>query len=305
MDLIKLEDWSTSDIMETVDNAILIKNAPEDYADSMNCHTLTLLFQKTSTRTRCAGEIGMMRLGGNTAYLDWRSTNFALADLRDEMQVLSSYTDLILVRFLLHDELIEAVEGATVPVINGCCDRYHPTQAIGDLMTIREQFGRFEGVRLAYVGVHNNVCNSLISAGMKTGMRVTIVTPELNPAAEDSDLLSQAVQTGTCIISDQLQDAVQSSDVIYTDTWIDMEYFLDPSYEEEKKRRIDRFLPYQINKKLLEDQDVLVMHCLPAHHGYEISKEVIKDPRSIIFDQSANRMPSMQAIMLKLVQAGS
>ncbi|HIC17784.1 TPA: ornithine carbamoyltransferase [Candidatus Poribacteria bacterium] len=303
MDLIKLEDWSTSDIIETVDSAMAIKSAPENYTNSMNYHTLTLLFQKTSTRTRCAGEIGMMRLGGNSTYLDWRSTNFALADLRDEMQVLSSYTDLILVRFLLHNELIEAMEGATVPVINGCCDRYHPTQAIGDLMTIKEQFGRFEGVRLTYVGVHNNVCNSLISAGMKTGMQVTVVTPELNQAAEDPDLLSQAIQAGTCAISDQLQDAVQNSDAIYTDTWIDMEYFLDPSYEEEKKRRIAQFIPYQINKDLLKDQDVLVMHCLPAHHGYEISTEMIRDPRSIVFDQAANRMPSMQAIMLKLVQA--
>jgi len=303
MDLIKLEDWSTSDIIETVDSAMAIKSTPENYTNSMNYHTLTLLFQKTSTRTRCAGEIGMMRLGGNSAYLDWRSTNFALADLRDEMQVLSSYTDLILVRFLLHNELIEAMEGATVPVINGCCNRYHPTQAIGDLMTIKEQFGRFEGVRLTYVGVHNNVCNSLISAGMKTGMQVTVVTPELNQAAEDPDLLSQAIQAGTCAISDQLQDAVQNSDAIYTDTWIDMEYFLDPSYEEEKKRRIAQFIPYQINKDLLKDQDILVMHCLPAHHGYEISTEMIRDPRSIVFDQAANRMPSMQAIMLKLVQA--
>ena len=303
MDLIKLGDWSTSDIIETVDSAMAIKSTPENYTNSMNYHTLTLLFQKTSTRTRCAGEIGMMRLGGNSAYLDWRSTNFALADLRDEMQVLSSYTDLILVRFLLHNELIEAMEGATVPVINGCCDRYHPTQALGDLMTIKEQFGRFEGVRLTYVGVHNNVCNSLISAGMKTGMQVTVVTPELNQAAEDPDLLSQAIQAGTCAISDQLQDAVQNSDAIYTDTWIDMEYFLDPSCGEEKKRRIAQFIPYQINKDLLKDQDVLVMHCLPAHHGYEISTEMIRDPRSIVFDQAANRMPSMQAIMLKLVQA--
>ena len=220
------------------------------------------------------------------------------------MQVLSSYTDLILVRFLLHDELTEAVKGAAVPVINGCCDRYHPTQAIGDLMTIKERFGRLSGIRLTYVGVHNNVCNSLISAGMKTGMEVTIVTPESNQAAEDPNLLSKAIQAGTCIISDQLQDVVQNSDIIYTDTWIDMEYFLDPSYEGEKKQRIARFLPYQINKNLLKNQDVLVMHCLPAHHGYEISTEMIRDPRSIVFEQAANRMPSMQAIMLKLVQAG-
>ena len=302
MNLIKLEDWSTSDIIETVDTAISIKGTPADYANAMDHHTLTLLFQKTSTRTRCAGELGMMRLGGNSSYLDWRSTNFALADLQDEMQVLSSYTDLILVRFLLHEELIEAVGGATVPVINGCCNRYHPTQAIGDLMTIKEQFGHLSGIKLTYVGVHNNVCNSLISAGMKTGMQVTIVTPELNQAAKDPDLLSKAIQAGTCIISDQLQDAVQNSDIIYTDTWIDMEYFLDPSYEEMKKKRIAQFLPYQINKNLLKDQDVLVMHCLPAHHGYEISTEMIKDPRSIVFDQAANRMPSMQAIILKLIQ---
>ena len=158
--------------------------------------SLCLLFQKTSTRTRCAGEIGITQLGGHAHYLDWRTTNFALADLSDEMRVLSAYVDIILARFLKHADLVEAAAAATVPIINGCCDKYHPTQALGDLMTIQEHLGRLEGVKLCFIGVHNNVCNSLIAAGMKVGIEVTVVAPEVNPAAVDKELWNAAARKG-------------------------------------------------------------------------------------------------------------
>ena len=167
MHLITLKPWSETDILETVENSLNIKNHPEKYRHAVGGKSLCLLFQKTSTRTRCAGEVGITQLGGHAHYLDWRTTNFALADLGDEMRVLSAYVDIILARFLKHAELVDAAAAATVPVINGCCDRYHPTQALGDLMTIQEHLGRLEGVKLCFIGVHNNVCNSLIAAGMK------------------------------------------------------------------------------------------------------------------------------------------
>ena len=300
MHLISLKDWSTTDVIEIVEGGIGMKKHPERYASSMSGRSLTLLFQKTSTRTRCAGEVGMTQLGGHALYLDWRATNFSLADLRDEIRVLSSYVDLIMVRFLKHADVLRAAESSSVPIINGCCDRYHPTQALGDLITIKEKLGRLEGVKLTYVGVHNNVCNSLIAAGLKVGMEVTVVAPEMNPSAVDAELFEAARRAGLYKVSDRIQDAVAKSDVVYTDTWIDMEFFLDPVFETEKERRIEQFAPYQLNKALLEGQDVLVMHCLPAHRGYEISGDIVEDPRSIVFEQAENRLHSMKALILKL-----
>ena len=191
MHLISLKDWSPTDIIDAVEESIDIKNYPDKYRSAMNGLSLSLLFQKTSTRTRCAGEVGMTQLGGHAIYLDWRATNFMLADLRDEIRVLSSYVDLIMVRFLKHADVLRSADVASVPIINGCCDRYHPTQALADLMTIQEKLGKVEDVKLTYVGVHNNVCNSLIAAGMKVGMEVTVVAPETNPTAIDKDFLRE------------------------------------------------------------------------------------------------------------------
>lgn len=309
MHLITLKTWSETDIIETVENSLKIKNHAEKYRHVVGGKSLCLLFQKTSTRTRCAGEIGMTQLGGHAHYLDWRTTNFALADLGDEMRVLSAYVDIILARFLKHAELVEAAAAATVPVINGCCDRYHPTQALGDLMTIQEHLGRLEGVKLCFIGVHNNVCNSLISAGMKVGVEVTVVAPEVNPAAVDKELWSKASQRGlykkidtdTRGVARALEKAIAESDIVYTDTWVDMEFFTDPAFAKERKRRLEKMMPYQLNADVLAGHECRVMHCLPAHHGYEISGELVDAERSIIFDQSENRLHSMKAIILKLL----
>ena len=161
--------------------------------------------------------------------------------------------------------------------------------------------GVLKEIKLTYIGVHNNVCNSLITAGLKTGMEVTVVAPEINPAAVDEDLYEAARKAGTYKTSDQLHQAIANSDVVYTDTWVDMEFFTDPAFEEEKERRIKTLSPYQLNGELLAGQDVLVMHCLPAHRGYEISGEIVEDPRSIMFDQSENRLHSMKGLILKLL----
>ncbi len=310
MHLITLKNWSETEILETVENCIKIKNHPEKYRHAATGLSLALLFQKTSTRTRCAGEIGIVQLGGHAHYLDWRTTNFGLADLKDEIRVLSAYVDVILARFLKHEDISISGEAATVPVINGCCDRYHPTQALGDLMTIQEHFGRLEGIKVCFIGIHNNVCNSLISAGMKVGLEVTVIAPEKNPAAVDEELWNEAAQKGwykavsTDRIDDtlELQQVIAQNDVVYTDTWIDMEFFTDPDFAEERDRRIQLMMPYQLNATLLAGIDCKVMHCLPAHRGYEISAEILDDPRSVIFEQSENRLHSMKAILLRLLE---
>ena len=309
MHLISLNPWSKTDILETVENSLNIKKYPEKYRHAVGEKSLCLLFQKTSTRTRCAGEIGITQLGGHAHYLDWRTTNFALADLGDEMRVLSAYVDIILARFLKHTELVEATAAATVPVINGCCDKYHPTQALGDLMTIQEHLGRLEGVKLCFIGVHNNVCNSLIAAGMKVGIEVTVVAPEVNPAAVDKELwdaaarkgLYKVLDTGSINVDTALESVIAESDIVYTDTWVDMEFFTDPAFEEERERRLKKMAPYQLNAELLNGHRCKIMHCLPAHHGYEITGELVNDERSIIFEQSENRLHSMKAILLRLL----
>ena len=309
MHLITLKDWPETDILETVENCLKIKNYPEKYRHTAEGLSLALLFQKTSTRTRCAGEIGIVQLGGHAHYLDWRTTNFGLADLSDEIRVLSAYIDVILARFLKHTDICEAAAAASVPMINGCCDRYHPTQALGDLMTIQEHLGRLEGIKICFIGVHNNVCNSLIAAGMKVGLEVTVIAPEVNPAAVDKELWSAAEQKGcykTVSIDAvnsalDLQQIIAQNDVVYTDTWIDMEFFTDPDFAEERERRMKKMMPYQLNSALLKGLDCKIMHCLPAHRGYEIAGELLDDPRAIIFQQSENRLHSMKAIILKLL----
>ena len=304
MHLITLNPWSETDILETVQESLNIKKYPEKYRHAVGGKSLCLLFQKTSTRTRCAGEVGITQLGGHAHYLDWRTTNFALADLGDEMRVLSAYMDIILARFLKHTELAAAAAAATVPVINGCCDRYHPTQALGDLMTIQEHLGRLEGVKLCFIGVHNNVCNSLIAAGMKVGIEVTVVAPEVNPAAVDTELWDAAARKGlykTLGTDTELEKVIAETDIVYTDTWVDMEFFTDPAFAEERERRLKKMMPYQLNTELLEGHACKIMHCLPAHHGYEISGELVNDERAIIFEQSENRLHSMKAILLKLL----
>ena len=176
-------------------------------------------------------------------------------------------------------------------------------------MTIQEHLGRLEGVKLCFIGVHNNVCNSLIAAGMKVGVEVTVVAPEVNPAAVDKELWEQASQKGlykpidtnATSLESSLEKAIAESDIVYTDTWVDMEFFTDPAFAKERKRRLEKMIPYQLNAELLKGHECRVMHCLPAHHGYEISGELVNDARSIIFDQSENRLHSMKAIFLKLL----
>jgi len=301
MHLLTLKDWSSKEVGEMIDNSLEIKRNPEEYQLALEGKSLAMIFQKTSTRTRLSFEIAMTQLGGHAIYMDWITTNLVLADLKDETQSISGYVDGIMARLLKNSDLKSMAEASRVPVINGCDEKYHPCQIIADFVTVKEKTGRLKGLKLVYIGVHNNVCNSLIEGCTKMGIKITAVTPIVNAASVDEELLAKAKATGLFEVSKDVKAAVRDCDIVYTDTWVDMEFFLDPKFKEEKEKRIKLMLPYQVNKELLKGSDALIMHDMPIHRGYEIADDMIESPNSVIYDQSENRLYSAKAILLKLL----
>ncbi len=302
MHLIDFKNLSSQQLMEIIDKAIEVKRNPEKYRIALDSESLAMIFQKTSTRTRVSFEVAMTQLGGHALYIDWRTTNFAIADIYDETQYLSRNVDGIMARLKRNADLQVMAEASRVPVINGCDEKYHPTQAIADLMTMKEKKGTLEGVKLVYIGIHNNVCNSLIEGCTKVGARITTVAPIFNEPSRDEELLENARRTGLYETTLDVKQAVKDADFVYTDTWIDMEFFSDPKYAEKKEKRMKLMIPYQINKEQLKESDAYIMHDMPIHRGYEISQDIIESPKSIIYEQSENRLYSAKAILLKLLE---
>ncbi|MGC8895960.1 MAG: ornithine carbamoyltransferase [Candidatus Bathyarchaeia archaeon] len=301
MHLINFKELSGQQLTAIIDKAVEVKRNPEGYKNALNGKSLAMIFQKTSTRTRVSFEVAMTQLGGHALFIDWRTTNFTLADVYDETQYLSRNVDCIMARLLRNADLQVMAKASRVPVINGCDEKYHPTQAIADLMTVKEKKGKLKGVKLVYIGTHNNVCNSLIEGCTKTGVKIITVTPIFNEPSRDDELLENAKKTGLWETTLDVKKAVRDADFVYTDTWVDMEFFLDPKYAAEKEKRIKTMMPYQINMELLKGTTAYVMHDMPIHRGYEISPDVIESPKSIIYEQSENRLYSAKAILLKLL----
>jgi ornithine carbamoyltransferase len=301
MHLINFKDLSGQQLMELIDRGIEIKHNPERYKEALDGKSLALIFQKTSTRTRVSFEVAMTQLGGHGLYIDWRTTNFALADVYDETQYLSRNVDCIMARLLRNADLLTMARASRVPVINGCDEKYHPSQAIADLITMKEKKDTLKGVKLVYLGIHNNVCNSLIEGCTKTGAKITTVTPIYNEPSRDEELLKAAKKTGLYESTLDVKRAVKDADFVYTDTWVDMEFFQDPKFAAEKEKRVKLMMPYQINKELLKGSDAYIMHDMPIHRGYEISADVIESPKSVIYEQGENRLYSAKAILLKLM----
>jgi ornithine carbamoyltransferase len=299
--LINFKDWTPRELASFIDTAIEIKREPGKYRTALQDKSLAMIFQKTSTRTRVSFEVAMTQLGGHAVYLDWLTTQFALADVGDEVKYLSRNVDCIVARLKRNADLVTMATASQVPVINGCDEKYHPCQAVADLMTVKEHRGKLKGLKLVYVGVLNNVCNSLIEACTMTGMHITTVTPIVHEPAQDKSLLDKAQETGLYHTTLDVEKAVDGADAVYTDTWVDMELFLDPQFKAEKEERIKRMMPYQINSTLLADSNALIMHDMPIHRGYEISAEMVEAPNSIIYDQAENRLHSEKAILLALL----
>jgi len=298
--LLNFKELSGQQLEALVDLGIEVKNNPKKYAKALEGKSSALVFQKTSTRTRVAFEVAMTQLGGHALYIDWRTTNFTLADIADETQYLSRNVDFIMARLLTNADLQTMAGASRVPVINGCDDKYHPSQAIADLITVKEKYGKLKGAKLVYIGVHNNVCNSLIEGCTKTGVKLTTVTPITNEAAQDEELMDAAKKTGLWMTTLNAKKAVKDADFVYTDTWIDMEFFTDPKFAEQKEKRLKQMMPYQINAELLKGSNANVMHDMPIHRGYEISPEAIENPKSVIYEQAENRLYSAKAILIKL-----
>ena len=302
MHLMNFKELSSQQLTHLVDLGIEVKRNPEKYAAALEKKSLALIFQKTSTRTRVSFEVAMTQLGGHALFIDWRSTNFMLADIGDELQYLSRNVDAVMARLLQNADLQKMMKASRVPVINGCDEKYHPSQAIADLITVKEKKGALKGAKLVYLGIHNNVCNSLIEGCTKTGIKLTTVTPVFNEGSRDDELLEEAKKTGLWTNTLDLKKAVKEADFIYTDTWIDMEFFTDPKFAQEKEKRLKLMMPYQINSALLKGSNAFVMHDMPIHRGYEISPDAIENPKSVIFEQAENRLYSAKAILLKLLE---
>ncbi|MEM2099178.1 MAG: ornithine carbamoyltransferase [Candidatus Bathyarchaeia archaeon] len=301
MHLIDFKELAAEQLETLIDLGLDVKHNPRKFRKALAARSSALIFQKTSTRTRVAFEVAMTQLGGHALFIDWRTTNFTLADVRDETRYLSRNVDCIMARLLRNADLREMAAVSRVPVINGCDEKYHPSQVIADLITVKEKCGKLKGVKLVYIGVHNNVCNSLIEACTKVGVRLTTVTPIFHEPARDDVLMEAAKKTGLWASTLDVKRAVEDADFVYTDTWVDMEFFVDPKFAEEKKRRLEIMMPYQVNSELLKDSAAYVMHDMPIHRGYEISADVIESPKSVIFEQAENRLYSAKAILLKLL----
>ena len=263
--------------------------------------TLGLLFQKPSTRTRVSFEAGMNQLGGHALVLPTGDIQLSRGEsVADTARVLSRYLDGIVIRTYDHATVEEWAAEATMPVINGLTDQSHPCQALSDLLTIREKKGRLKGIKIAYVGDGNNVANSLIEAAAKMGMTVALGCPSAyHPDQHVVDRARlEAARTGAVI--DLVHDphvAVKEADVVYTDVWISM------GREREQSRRLKVLAPYQVNSRLMAKAkpDAVVMHCLPAHRGEEITAEVLDGPQSVILDQAENRLHMQKAILTELL----
>jgi ornithine carbamoyltransferase len=267
--------------------------------------TLGMIFQKPSLRTRVSFDTAMLQLGGHALYLSPQEIGLGQREsIADVARVLSRYVDVIMARVFAHAHVEELARYSQVPVINGLSDKEHPCQALADLFTVFEKRGALRGLKLAFVGDGNNVAKSLMYACMLSGMEFAIATPAGYQLGEEEVDRASAVakRTGGRIsLFEDPARAARDADVLYTDVWASM------GQEEEAAARARIFPPYQINSQLvaLAKPDVLVMHCLPAHRGMEITDEVIDGSHSVVFDQAENRMHSQKAILVELLNPGA
>jgi len=258
---------------------------------------MVLLFEKPSSRTRISFQVAMSQLGGNAIYIRPEDIGGLgrREPIKDLARVLNGYVDLIVARTFTHEAVVELASYSIVPVINALTDLSHPCQAMADMLTIQEHFGRLQGIKLAYVGDGNNVAYSLAIASKRLGLHLALASPAkytLNP-----DFLAQLDGPGRISCTTQPMDAVKDADVIYTDTWVSM------GQEAEKEQRIKDFAGYQVNRQLLEAaaNRAKIMHCLPAYRGLEITDEVMESPQSIIFAQAENRLHFQRALIKHLL----
>lgn len=303
-DFLTIHDLLPGDVEDILDLAANLKamqesGVPHRYLEGK---TLGMIFEKSSTRTRVSFEVGMYQLGGSALFLSSHDTQLGRGEpIRDTARVLSRYLDGIMIRTFAHETAVELAEWAGVPVINALTDLLHPCQVMADLLTIREYKGKdLSSLKVAFVGDGNNMANSYLYGAAKTGMTLTVATPKTHQPNKTvvKNALQDAKNTGASItLTTDPAEAVKDADVVVTDTWASM------GQEAEHDKRKKSFAPYQVNKALLKkaDRRAIVMHCLPAYRGEEITDEVFEANADVIFDEAENRLHVQKAIMTILM----
>jgi len=289
------------DLERLVHDAIAIKKGEKGTDLPLKGKTLGMIFEKSSTRTRVSFEVGMFQLGGHALYLSPKDLQIGRGEtIPDTARVLSRFLDAILYRAFSNRTVRELAENSTIPVISGLDDLEHPCQIVADLQTIMEHKGRLAGMKMVYFGDGNNVCNSLMLGAAIAGMDFVACCPQdYHPNALLARKAREIASGNGCrsSIDEDPMEAVRGADILYTDVWVSM----GQEGEEEERERV--FAPYQINSELLSKakKDAIVLHCLPAHRGLEISAEVMDGPQSVVFDEAENRLHAQKAILLMLL----
>ena len=298
--LLKLLDLSTEEITGILDLADQLKyerkhNIPHRHLEGQ---TLGMIFQKSSTRTRVSFETGMYQLGGHALFLSSKDLQIGRGEpVQDTARVLSRYLDGIMIRTFEQKEVEDLAKFGSIPVINGLTDFCHPCQVLADLMTIREKFGSFTGLKMCYIGDGNNMANSLIVGGLKVGMNVAVATPDgYKPDGEVLEF-TKGYADKFALETDPFM-AASGADIVITDTWTSM------GEEAEKEERKKVFKDYQVNNQLLAaaNAGAMVQHCLPAYRGQEITEEVFEEHADEIFNEAENRLHAQKAVMVKLMK---
>lgn len=300
-DFLSLDDVTAEELEHLLQLAAKVKDAPADYAESLAGTSVALIFEKPSTRTRVSFEVAVASMGGHPLALSSADLQLGRGEtIEDTGRVLSRYVDAIVLRTFGQEKLEALAPAAAVPVVNALSDYEHPCQALADLLTIREHKGELQGRSLTYLGDGNNVAHSLLLGGAKTGMRVRVATPpgyEPIPqvVARSRELAADA--GGSVEITNDPLTAAQEADALYTDVWASM------GQEGEQAERALVFTPYRLDHEKVDvaADDAIVLHCLPAHRGEEITDDVIDGPRSVVWDQAENRLHTQKALLLRLL----
>ncbi len=300
-DLISIADLTKKEIKTIIDTARFIKIKKRRSFTPLKGKTLGMIFEKPSTRTRVSFEAGFYQLGGYALFLSSKELQLRRGEtIKDTARTLSRYLDGIVIRAYRHTDVIELAKYSSIPVINGLTDLVHPCQVLSDLFTISEKKRNISSLKIVYIGDGNNIANSWINASSKLGLHLVLCLPkEHNPDEEilvKALRLSKKTKARIELVSSP-KKAVKDADIIYTDVWVSM------GEEKRRKKKEKVFMPYQVNNNLIRTakKDVLVMHCLPAHRGKEITDDVIDGPHSIVFDQAENRLHIQKAILYLLM----
>ena len=297
--LLKLGDLTPEEILSILNLADQLKYERKNNIEHhhLKGKQLGMIFSKSSTRTRVSFEVGMNELGGNALFLSDRDLQIGRGEpIKDTVRVLSRYLDGIMIRTFAQKDVEELAEYGSIPIINGLTDYCHPCQVLADLMTIREYKGSFKGLKLCFIGDGNNMANSLIVGGIKMGMQVALACPD--GYRPDKDVCEWAEKNGNLLVTSDIFAAVKDADAVYTDVWASM------GQESEKTEREKVFKNYCVNAEVmsLAKPDALVLHCLPAHRGEEITDEVFEAHAQEIFDEAENRLHAQKAVLVKLLK---